>query len=85
MGAVSTTGAGVYSPSVVFGQQTASAAYAERMRIDSSGNVGIGTTTPAEPLDVAGNTRFSPPAGTTLSLLNGSTHERRHDDHGWIH
>jgi hypothetical protein len=42
----------------------------EKMRIDSSGNVGIGTTSPATKLDVSGNLRFSA-ANPTIELNNG--------------
>ena len=35
-------------------------AYAERARIDSSGNLGLGTTSPAQRLDVAGTIRLTP-------------------------
>jgi hypothetical protein len=48
IGVVSNNGAGTYAPNLVFGQSTGANAYAERMRIDSSGNVGIGTTSPVD-------------------------------------
>ncbi len=45
---------------------TSGAAPAERVHIDSAGNTGIGTSTPAYPLDVAGSIR------TTQAVLNSS-------------
>jgi len=42
----------------------------ERMRIASSGNVGIGTSSPATKLDVSGNLRFSA-ANPVIELNNG--------------
>lgn len=42
-----------YSPAFVFSQRTGASTYAERMRIDSAGLVGIGTTAPARHLHVA--------------------------------
>jgi hypothetical protein len=43
----------------------------ERMRIDSSGNVGIGTTSPAQKLDVVGNGLFTS-GGDVLTLKYSS-------------
>ena len=64
----------------------------EAMRIDSSGNMGIGATAPAAKLDVAGNQLFSAanpqiqfnaggpiirlPSANTLAFLSDSTNER---------
>ena len=46
--AVSTTGAGITTPAMVFGRTTSTAIWAESMRIDGSGNVGINNTSPTD-------------------------------------
>ena len=51
-------GSGGYTPAVVFGQQTGASSYSESMRIDSTGQLGIGTVTPQARLDVAGSARI---------------------------
>lgn len=42
----------------------------EKMRIDASGNVGIGTSSPSQKLDVAGQVRVAANAGTITHALN---------------
>ncbi|HVK60600.1 MAG TPA: hypothetical protein VM432_03575 [Bdellovibrionales bacterium] len=64
-GAVSVTGAANYTPHIVIGQQTGASSYAERMRIDNAGNVGIGTTTPSRLLHIAGPVRVTASAAPT--------------------
>jgi hypothetical protein len=59
------TTTGQYFPAInVWGVSTNST---ERMRIDSSGNVGIGTASPGEQLHVSGNIRMSAVAGTNTN------------------
>jgi trimeric autotransporter adhesin len=66
--AVSVPGASTYSPAFVWGQQTDSAgAYAERMRMDPNGKLGIGTTAPTELLEVSGNVKVKHVVGSGLA------------------
>jgi hypothetical protein len=51
------SGAG-YSPSIVIGLQNAAAGYQEMLRVDTTGNVGVGTTGPAVKMDVAGEVKI---------------------------
>ena len=44
---------------LLFKTEAAGGSIDERMRIDSSGNVGVGTASPAKPLDVTGDIRTS--------------------------
>lgn len=65
------TNTGIYSPAADTIAFTEGGV--EAMRIDSSGNVGIGTSSPGARLDVAGFVRFGNYGGTFqgLTLLNG--------------
>ena len=58
IGARAVTGAANYNPLMVFGTTTGSGTYDTRMVIDSSGRVGIGTTSPVDTLHVVGAARF---------------------------
>ena len=62
---------GLYSANLAFSTKITGAsgnALAERMRITSSGNVGIGTTSPGVPLDVQTSTSIAIPAYGYLNL-----------------
>ncbi len=62
IGSVTENGAGTFSPTIVMGQKASSTTWNERLRISTSGNVGIGTASPGARLDVADT-------GTTTSAI----------------
>lgn len=65
-----TAGASSSNSYIAFSTNNYGVSGGERMRIDSSGNVGIGTTSPGTKLDVSGNMRFSA-ANPVIELNNG--------------
>ena len=66
-----------WSGALVFGTTASSSAVTERMRIDSSGNVGIGTASPAEKLDVRGNVAIGSRSAEANLYLYGSAGDLR--------
>jgi hypothetical protein len=71
-GGVAVTGAGNYSPAIVFGQSTGTNSYAERMRIDTTGNVGVGTTSPSSTLEVYTTAEGAPSNNTTQFRIHAN-------------
>jgi hypothetical protein len=63
----SVNGAAQYSPALTFGLSNGTNAYQEYMRIDSTGQVGIGTTSPGAPLEVVASGGASSIANFTNS------------------
>ena len=45
----------------------------ERMRVDATGNVGIGTTSPNAKLEVTGNIRLTSGSGASMTFADGTT------------
>ena len=58
-----------WNGALVFGTTASSSAVTERMRIDSAGNVGIGTSSPAQTLHVVGNGKFTSDLNCDLRIF----------------
>jgi hypothetical protein len=69
-GVITNINSSAYAGALTF-LTSSNAAPAERMRIDNLGNVGIGTTSPAQKLDVAGNVKLTG-TGASIYFPDGS-------------
>jgi|GEM_PF-5278336 len=88
MGSISQSGS---SPALVFGTNDSASSYSEKMRIDPSGNVGIGTITPARKLHIYGSMRMnpvtlpgSPAAGDLVFDATDSNKLKYYDGTSWL-
>ena len=71
------TGGGAYTGAYVWQNRTGASTWAEKMRIDSTGNVGIGTASPQEKLQVYGDLKVGVLAsGSYISLGDEATTSR---------
>jgi hypothetical protein len=78
LGAQNTGGVGAPAPFLSFGLAaldtgTSFNTFTEKMRIDSSGNVGIGTSSPIAKLDVTGSINFGPSNGSCVAVGTTNT------------
>ena len=62
----------IYGVNLLTFQTYSGSSWGERMRIDASGNVGIGTTSPSEKLQINGNARLVGSNGIFFEINNGS-------------
>jgi len=79
-GLLSNATLGAEASAITFHTRTAGGALAEKMRINNWGDVGIGTSTPAEKLHVVGNIKLAGPgtsSGITMNTVDGT-------DNSWL-